>query len=412
MIVSRGRHDHCPAVGGAASSRLLPGLALVCALLCGGWPGALLAQQDDQKAAAVEDDVDRLSLAALLMKDRHYQRAATVLEEIDESSDDLNRRRFYTLRGLVRLELSENSAAAEDLRRATEAGESRPIVWVYLAQALYRAERYQAAVRAIESSGETGAQMPGLLLLKYQAHRNLDQAGAAWETLAQGAERFPENSKFQRQQVFLLIELGLYRRAAELGGDFLSSQEAARDDYLAIGSALRRSGQLQAALSFLESARLRFPGDAELTQELAAAYKDRGDLAVAADLLEAAGRNKRELLADAAELHRRAGNLVRALYLNTLILDPAKKLKQRLAILLELNRYGMAATMDDDLRRTGLIPQEQQLLYAMAYAHFRLGDFETTEKLLTEITDSEIFRQATSLRKAMADCGDATWRCI
>lgn len=412
MISSRWRHDHRLAAGGAGFSGLLPGLALVCALLSGGWPSALLAQQDDQKAAAVEDDVDRLSLAALLMKDRHYQRAATVLEEIDESGEDLDRRRFYTLRGLVRLELGKNEAAAGDLRRAIEAGEARPIIWVYLAQALYRAKRYQAAVNAIENSGETGAKMPGLLLLKYQAHRNLEQPGAAWETLARGVERFPENSKFQRQQVFLLIELGLYRRAAELGRDFLSSRQAARDDYLAIGSALRRSGQLQAALSFLESARLRFPEDAELTQELAATYKDQGDLAVAADLLETAGRYKRELLADAAELHRRAGNLVRALYLNTLILDPAKKLKQRLAILLELNRYGMVATMDDDLRRIGLIPEEQQLLYAMAYAHFRLGDFETTEKLLAEITDSGVFRQATGLRKAMADCGDATWRCI
>ncbi|MBA1147239.1 tetratricopeptide repeat protein [Ectothiorhodospiraceae bacterium WFHF3C12] len=386
-------------------------MAVLLGLVLAGAPMIATAQEDgDPEAAAEEEDVDRLSLASLLMRDNHYARAASVLAKVDTSREDLDRARFYTLRGLIRLNLDQNEDAKQDFRAAIEAGQENRIVYVYLAQAHYRLEEYAQAIRAIDNSGEAGAKIASLFVLKAQSHWALEQRTQAWSALDDGARRFPGDYRFLRRKVFYLIELGLYQAAADRGREYLRVSEASEDDYLAIGAALRRSGQLQEALPFLEAARLQFPASKRVTVELANAYLDSGQVVTAANLFEQAAVDDPELLSEAAELHRRARQLFRALNLNARVADQRKKLKQRLAILIELKRYELVAGMSGSLYRVGLL-DDQNVRYALAYAHFKSGDFEIAEQHLSQLTDSELFRRATALRKAMEECQDARWKC-
>ena len=118
-----------------------------------------------------------------------------------------------------------------------------------------------------------------------------------------------------------------------------------------------------------------------------------------------------QLISEAAELYRRAGRTSRALMLNGQIRDQSVKLKQRLAILLELQRFEQAASMDEDLVRIGLL-EDEDIRYALAYAVFKTGDFDGAEFHLQKLSRPDLFRKAAELRRAMADCSEEPWQCL
>lgn len=376
---------------------------LLAGLLLGA--GAVDAKRKDSA-----EDLDRLGLAALMIRDGHYGRAEAVLAEVDESNEDLDKARFYTLRGLVGLNQGRLDAAKQDFRAAVQAGQEDRILFVYLAQAHFRLQEYREALAAIAEAGAAAERIPAIYSMRAQAHWNLGEKIQAWRVLDAATTQFPDQHEFLRRKVFLLIELGLYQAAADLGRRYLEVAEPDAQDYLAIGSALRRGKQLDAALRFLESAHLRFPEDRKVLVELAHAYLDRGDRTAAADLMEQAAIMDPDLLVEAAELHRKSGGLYRALYLNAQVPEPAEKLRQRLAILLQLERFEMVAGMEDSLMRAGLLG-DQNIRYALAYAFFKSGEFDLAEKHLAPLTDGDLFRKAVQLRQVMGECRSEPWKC-
>jgi thioredoxin-like negative regulator of GroEL len=210
--------------------------------------------------------------------------------------------------------------------------------------------------------------------------------------------------------VFYLIDAGLYQQAADLGRTYLARAEARAADYAAIGTALRQSKSYDEALRFLESARLKFPDDGAIAKALAQTWLARGDVLAAAELLARQAEREPALLPEAAELMRRAGQGARALALNARVTDQSKKLKQRVGLLLQLRRYEQVAGMQDALYRVGLYADED-VRYALAYSHYKGGDFEAAEQHLSALTRPELFRKATELRRLMQDCADARWSC-
>jgi tetratricopeptide (TPR) repeat protein len=182
-------------------------------------------------------------------------------------------------------------------------------------------------------------------------------------------------------------------------------------DYLALGNALRASGDLDEAALLLEEALLRFPVSAEAKKVLARVYIDRGELSAAADILYQAALLEPELLAEAAELYRRAGQTYRALMLNSQLSDQEQKLRQRLAIYLQLQNFEQAVAMEKALLRVGLL-EDEDLRYAMAYSLFNIGDFEAAENYLSTLNRADLFRKAAELRRAIQDCKGDSWKCM
>jgi tetratricopeptide (TPR) repeat protein len=247
--------------------------------------------------------------------------------------------------------------------------------------------------------------------MRGEAYKKLERYEEAWAILGKGMTRYPDYHELLRRRVFLAIDRSLYQTAAQLGREYLDRTPATPEDYLAIGTALFRSGSTNEALSFLELARLRFTDNPTVVMELAKIYKERSMYRTAGQLLERlAIQGHEDLAIEAAELYRQAREYYRALALNARVSDSKKRLRQRLGILLELRRYEQVAAMERDLRRVGLL-EDETLRYAVAYAHFKTGDYASADRLLSGLTDSAIFRQATELRKAMEDCRGAEWRC-
>ncbi len=362
----------------------------------------------DQKASA--EEVDYLTLAAVLIRDGYFDRAETALKSVDLEKEDLDKVRFYTLRGLVYLKKQVYQQAIADFRQSIAEGQTEKSVYIYIAQAHYALKQYRETIDALNEAGELGREKPELFSIKAQCFWKLDAYNKAWDVLDEGETRFPEYVAFLRQRFFYLVELKLFQKAAVYGQRYLDSGKAKADDYLALGSALRKSGATDKALHFLELAKMKYPGNDLVIIELAHVYLEQDQIVTAATLFEEAARYKNKYSQEASELFRRAKQLYHALYLNSKITDQKEKLKQRLAIFLEFGDFEMAAAMEKALSRVGLLENED-MRYALAYSQFEVGDFENAEKHLQYLTRPDLFKKASELRKSMQECMADQFQC-
>lgn len=384
-------------------------------LLLAAWIGIAGSVQAQTPAAEV-DDVDRLALAALLIGDGNFERARTVLAGVDLDDENIDRMRFYSLEGLVALNLEELPRAAAAFEQVAEAAAEQDepvpeVIWLYLAQAYFGQEDYAGVLRSLDRASAETTELPSVFLMRAQSHWELGQTEPAWQVLSAGVERFPDRAgDFTRRQVFWLVDLGLYQQAAEIGLAFLDQHRAATEDAVAIGNALRQAGQYDEALRVLEVARLNDADDIQLTRVLAHTWLARDQILPAADLIHAAGRLDPDLVIEAAELYRRSGWLIKALMLNGQVIDQPKKFRQRLAILLELERFDQAAAMEETLFRTGLL-EDEEIRYTLAFAYFKTGEYDQAERHLAGLSSDELFRKAIELRRAMEQCAAEPWLC-
>jgi tetratricopeptide (TPR) repeat protein len=371
---------------------------------------ALLVAATPALAKKPIDEVDYVALAALLVRDGEYDRAEDAIAKADPAAEGIDLARYHTVRGMIALERQKPGEAVDAFAAAIAAGQDDPLIHLLRAQANFGLERYEAALEALDVAGDSVQALSGAWLLRAHAYWMTGQRQACMETLSQATERFPGNTGFLRRQVFYLVDAGLYREAGELGREYLRRAEGKAEDYVAIGTALRRSKSFDEALRFLESAQLKFPQDGNVAKALAQTWLESGKPLAAAELLARQAEFDAGLLPEAAELFRRAGHPARALQLNTRVTDSPRKLKQRVGLLVELGRFDQVAAMEAPLLRAGLMGDED-IRYALAYAFFKASDFDAAERHLQALTRPELFRRATELRRLMAECADARWLC-
>jgi tetratricopeptide (TPR) repeat protein len=355
--------------------------------------------RQERSETGEEQDIDYLGVAGVMLRDGNYDRARNALNNVDPGADGVNTTRYYTLRGLLQLRTNEFEQAVETLERAQQSGETDPILNVYLAQAYYNTERYEQALSAIDAV-ENITRYPDLLELQAEAQWRLGRRDLAYNTLSEAIELFPDRNSFREQRIFYLIELNLSQAAAEQSLSYLSRLSENPDAYITIGEALRRGGQVDQAITTLEIALLQFPHNRRIHLALSQAYIDKGQLRSAGHLVEEAAANDFSLYKEAAEIYRRAGELRRALFLNSQIPDETTKTRQRFNLLLEMERYEEAVALEDRMDRLGLL-QEDALRYAIAYAFFQNRQLDKATEYASQIGSDEYFNKATQLRRAI-----------
>lgn len=389
------------------SSRLVA-LALVTSVMTVGvgvsLAGSSGSHSNPKKQREQAPEVDHVELAAVLISDGHYDRAERVLSQAAPASlSQEQRARYHLFYGLIRLRAKAYLAAIESFDEAIEHGQNGDIMFVYLAQCYYHTGQWEMAVRSVDNAAGQAANIAELQLMKAHALIELERRAQAWDVLESGARRFPERPEFLRQQTFLLVNLELYQSAREVGLEYLEKSSPEASDHVAIAMAFRQGQRPEEAIRFLEQARLSFPDDERIIATLAMAYADIEMEEAAADLLQRSAENHPEFIARSAELYRRAGSLTRALYMNARVEDQREKFKQRASILLDQQRFEEVANMGARLERIGLL-EDQNLVYALAYANFQIGSFDDSERYIKRIDDPRLFEYATQLRQIIARC--------
>lgn len=369
--------------------------------------------------SAKTQEVDHLGLAALLISDGNLNRAESLLSDLEKTNAagdvvELDYAQYHLLKGLLAFKMGDYEDAEVQYELSIEQGQQDKLIHIYLAQTHYALNEFQLSLTDIENSKEVGQAMASAFSLKAQCNWKLGEYDSAWLSLDEGAKQFPSETRFDRQKIYYLIEKGLYQTAIELAKNYLVSNENTPSmvkEYIALGRALRESGQMALATQVLEKAKLMFPKSVPVATELAHVYLKKEQTLTASDIFAQAFILEPKLAADTAELYRQAGRLYRALNINSEIIDQKSKMKQRLAILVELNDFESVAAMGSTLERLGLY-ENQDILYAHAYSLYRTGDFQQARVQLSGLTRSDLFRKATELRSAMEKCEGASWQCF
>jgi len=398
---------------GAAAPRAIFGVLLL--LLCGAGAGAAASEGGPDAggpgAERAEVEVDRLSLAALLIRDGFYDRAESVLMEVDPAEEGLDLARYHTLKGLVFLQRRMYGEAREAFVQAERAGQADPLLSLYLAQAHFGLQEYPAAIQALDRAGETAAALPGAHMLRIQSLWNLGRKSETFDALDRAQARFPDEPGFTQRRLVYLVDLGLFQETIEEGLLYLEAIHAAPDDYVVLGESLRQGKQFDKAATLLEAARLRTPTHPRVLVALAHVYLDDGQPRTAARILEEAAREDPKYVSEAAELYRRAGDLDRALYLNREVQDPAVKTRQRLGLLLQTERFEEALALEDRAARLGLL-QDDTIRYALAYVNFQTGRYPRARSLLRQVKKPELFHAASDLIRTIDVCEQSGWQCL
>lgn len=353
-------------------------------------------------------EVDTLGVAAVLLRDGNLEKAAKILETVNPQDKTLNRGRFFTLKGVLALRQGQFAAAEVGLRAALAEGQTDPSLTAYLAQASYAQGKWNETVKTLSGFSRMNA-FPDVYGMLAQSYWNLKDTSSAFQTLEKARASFPGRIAFTQQLLGYYLELGLTQAAAETAQDLLGRAGDQPGVHLAVGESLRRAGQPRLALPILETARLRFSGTLKLTLALGQAYADLGLTATAARLIEEVSVTDSKYLSDAVELHRRSGNLARALYLNGQMSDTTAKAKQRFSLLIDAQRFEEAMVMRGRLERLGLLV-EDRWRYAAAFGAFRIQDYDQARILLTGIADPVWFGRSVQLRRAIETAQTETIR--
>lgn len=367
-----------------------------------------LAKPKDESSE--EEEVDYLALGARLVADEHYDRAIAVLKEVDPKNEKVDRAKLQFLLGTCYLKKDLHTQARDAFLASIKAGQPNRAIYLYLAQTYFALKDYPKVAEALDKAGPAGRDNPGAYTLRAEALWRAGEKARALDALNGGVQAFPEFDKLSQMKVGYLMELGLYHEVAREGEKLLGSASAKVDSFIAVAEGLRRSKQLGEARSLMEQAHLRFPNELIPEIQLANVYNDLGRPLTGAMLYEQASQVDRKYSFEAAELYKEAGRLSRAMSLNARVLDPQKKLKQRLAILLQMERFELVAGMEPSLSRAGLL-KDENIRYALAYGYYKSGDFDAAERHLRQLVDAGLFEKATALRKAMATCREAGWAC-
>lgn len=379
-------------------------LARVAPLLALTWTGLALA-------APAGDDVDPIALAELLLADGRHDRAANVLDDVDpETLEPAERFDYHRILGMVFLETGDLRASIEHFEQAAAADPDQLVAWVFVAHAAYAMGDHQRVLDALGKAGDERLALASSAILEARSCLELDQPGGALEVLHAAQQRFPDEPSLLREEAFLYLRLELYQAAYDAGTIYL---DQARDDplaWLAIGAALRDAGRHAGAAAVLEEGQLVFPENQELRVHLAHTYRALGAPLASARLFERVWLDGGGTSLEAAEQYRLAGKTTDALRMNALVPDRAAQLKQRVAILLDDQRFVEVTALEPRMERLGLL-DDDAYRYSLAFAHYRVGAFDEAERLLLGIQTSQFFEDAMLLRESIQGCRERPWWC-
>ncbi len=369
-----------------------------------------LAVISQSTLANTQSKIDYVALGSTLVKDGYIQRAKTVLDKVDVSKPNFDFANYYTLKGIVLHKTGYPVLSNTFLDAAIEKGQTKTSIYLYKARNYWQKMQYQNVIDALDKAGQVAKDKPQMLVIKAEAYKQLDNMDTAWAVLDEGVSLHPGFSRFYSQKFYYLLELGFYQVAQEYAQKYLQSEQYSAKEYLAVGYALRENGQHNAAAALLEAAVIKYSDDDKLLELLGQVYIDQEQYLSAALVFDWASIRFPKFSAKAATLYLKSNDPVRSLQLNRRIGEQSEKFRQRVGIDIHLEDYESMVAKTESLKRYDLLSDEN-ILYALGFAHYRNGEFEQSRSLLKRITDNQLFAKASHLFKQIEICQNDPYAC-
>lgn len=372
---------------------------------------ALLAQaQAWANSASGADKIDYVALGSTLVKDGYIQRAKTVLDKVDIKKPDFDFITYYTLKGIVFHKTGYPMLSNIFLDAAIERGQTSSSIYLYKARNFWQRREYQQVIEALDLAGQAAKDNPQMLVIKAEAYKQLGNMDSAWTALDEGIALHPDYSRFYSQKFYYLLELGYYQSAQDYAQKYLKEEDYSAKEYLAVAYALRENKQYDSAAALLEEGVIKYSEDDKLIELLGQVYIDQEQYLMAALVFDWASMSYPKFSAKAASLYLKSDNPVRSLQLNRRISQQEEKFRQRVGIDIHLEDYESMVAKTESLKRYDLLSDEN-ILYALGFAHFKNGDYDQSRSFLKRITDHQLFTKASHLFKQIEICQNDPFAC-
>jgi tetratricopeptide (TPR) repeat protein len=398
-----------------------------------------------------EDLVDHVALATLMIYDGKYKKAHEELSAVNQESSKFDAAKYYTVLGVLNSKEGDTKKAIKAYKKAIEATKIKNFkapknntkekylfsiasndktkenspkfdakakkkekleqLYMYLAGEYYKLKDYKNTLINLENAGEKGQSRPGLYTLRAECNYKLKDYTNAISALNKGIKLFPDNATLLKQKFYYFADLKLYQSAIEIAKEYMQKVGVSAKEYITLAQMLLGANELDSAIEVLEDAKLIFPKNPKISFLLGHLYLKKDMKFVSANLFEESSYYDKKYLKDAVEMHRRAGQSIHALYLNTHNIDKVEKLKQKIAIYLDAQEYRKIIGLKKALERYKMLDDEN-LRYALAYSYYMAGDYKNAEEQLKYISDSELFNKATVIRKNIEKCTNNSLECL
>lgn len=318
---------------------------------------------------------------------------------------------YRAVAGALYLELGEVERAIELFEASTEEDPQRPVVWFYLGQALYRAQRYGPAADALRLAADAAADDPHYHALLARAEWLAGRPEGARLALDEGLRRFPADPPLLRDTALLFARLGYHDVAVSFGerhADALGSDDP--DGLRFLADLLRTAHRSGEARVTLERAALLAPDDPVVREHLALACAEDDLPHAAARLLQPMVEGTPRLAPLAIEQLLLARHPADALRVSAFVDDPAEQARHRARIHLDAGSPARAVAILLPLWRGGTSSAEDRLL--LAHAALRCGRPELVLSVLHETEPGSKEGASRPLIDAAIHCRDYPWDCL
>lgn len=397
------------------------------------------------------ETVDHVALATLMIYDGKYDKAREELAQVNKKAENFDEADYYTVVGVLSSKTDKPKEAIKAYNNAIKATEVKvfkapkvitqekylfsiagseeekvkaPVfdpevkrkekisqLYMYLTQEYYKLKDYKNTVDSLDKAGEIGKNRAGLYTLRAECYYKQKLNSEAITALNRGIKRFPQDSTLLKQKFYYFADLKLYQAAIETSKFYMTKVGATPKEYTTLAQMLISANEIDSAIKLLEESKLLFPKDPETGILLGHMYLKKDMKNTTAQLFEVSSYYDKKYLKDAVEMNRRAGNNLHALYLNAQNIDKIEKIKQKIAIYLNVGEYRKIIGLEKALERYKML-DDDNLRYALAYSYYMSDDFENAEKQLKYISDSELFSKATVIRKNIEKCSNNSLECL
>lgn len=355
--------------------------------------------------AGIDDGVDHVAVAKVLIRDGFVERASSSLSKVNPEKDDVEWGMYWLVKGLIDLHQKKYESSIGWLKKALKETKEEEVN-LYLSEAYFQKKDLKAAEATIQSI--KSIRNSAYFVLKSSIYWEFGQKEAAWKVLSVAEEKGIAPSLVIKKKFSLLLRESLFYAASQLITDRLSELRA--NDVTAMAQQLRLKKQALMSRRLLEAARLKWPRDERLNMELAANYIESKEMFIAALLVEELSRHHNHLSHQAADLLAATDQSYRAELLNPATEDMSTRLKQRLSLYLQGEKYDHIAQMEPLLNQASLL-QKEDIRYAVAYSLFKSGRFSKAQTHLSRLTRNDLFEKAVELREEIEKCQKNRWLC-
>jgi tetratricopeptide (TPR) repeat protein len=350
--------------------------------------------------------IDYLALSSVLLRDGNYDRAQGALANALKEWDDIDQQNYYLLNGLYHLRTNNIEFAISELQKI-EDPEYLTQKRSYLSQAyLYLKNNKKALewISKIEINRKTPDSVKYLKVKILVDNEKIQEAFALLRRLkAEG------DSRSVKLIIHYLFQLNLFEEAFKEMRSYISRNKDSQL-YTQMAKALISKKEYKKATYLLEEGHLKNPEDKEILKLLAATYDLSDKKKVAADLYTKLAYMDSSYAHLAAEYLKQNGKINLAHVLNAVVTQPTKQITQKLALYLDEERFSLARSLEIPLRQYGVY-KDDEIKYAMAYAHLVDGDFSYSKSLLKDIKKQKLISKSLKLLKLVEDCEREKWVC-